>query len=174
MTKALDNAGQIQQYIAPQSVIANQLRYRIPKIQLCLLHEGFHPESLYSIGNPTDADNLLLPLRMAAEEHFVSLHLNARNQLIGLHEVSHGTLSSSLVHPREVFKAAFVANSYAILVCHNHPSGAKILPSPDDLSVTDQLLKSGRIVGIPLIDHLIVGPNQEAYSIRANFPELWD
>lgn len=112
---------------------------------------------------------------MACEEHFVSLHLNAKNEVIGLHEVSHGTLSASLVHPREVFKAALIANSYAILVCHNHPSGSQIMPSPEDIDTTRQLIEAGKFMGVNVIDHLIIGPGslEDWYSLREQHPELW-
>jgi DNA repair protein RadC len=113
---------------------------------------------------------------MACEEHFVSLHLNANNQVIGVHEVSHGTLSASLVHPREVFKAALIANSFAILVCHNHPSGSELMPSADDMVTTRQLVEAGRFMGVNVIDHLIIGPgvDHHCYSLRERHPDLWN
>ncbi len=159
--------------MAKKPTLSRRLSYRLPRIRLCLVHEGMSPEALIPIATPSDAEELLEPLRHVPEEHFVSLHLNAKNEVIGLHEVSHGTLASSLVHPREVFKAALVANSYAILVCHNHPSGSRVKPSPEDLSTTRQLLRAGKILGVNVIDHLIFSPNQSAYSLRENHPEIW-
>ncbi len=153
--------------------LSSKLSYRLPRIRLALVHEQMSPENLYPIKTPGDVEELLEPLRHVPEEHFVSLHLNAKNEVIGLHEVSHGTLASSLVHPREVFKAALVANSYAILVCHNHPSGSRVKPSPEDFDTTRQLLRAGRILGVNLIDHLIMSPNQNAYSLRENHPDIW-
>jgi len=137
------------------------------------VHENLNPDSLVPIQSPGDVEDLLRPLRHATEEHFVSLHLNAKHEVVGLHEVSHGTLSTSLVHPREVYKAALVANSYAILVCHNHPSGSVLKPSREDIDTTEQLIEASRVLGVGLLDHLILGPEQEAYSIRENHPELW-
>src|SRR4029450_9037212 len=107
-----------------QNIIAKRLRYRLPRIKLCLVQEGLKASELHALNSPEDAEELLEPLRHATEEHFVSLHLNARNEITGLHEVSHGTLASSLVHPREVFKAALIGNSFAIVVCHNQPPGS--------------------------------------------------
>lgn len=153
--------------------LATRLRYRLPSIKLCLVHEGLNISNLHAIHAPSDAADYLEPLRYASEEHFVSVHLNAKHEIIGLHEVSHGTLTASLVQPREVFKAALLANSYAIIVCHNHPSGALLLPSPEDLQVTRQLVRSGKILGVQVLDHLIFSPNQEVYSIRESHPELW-
>jgi DNA repair protein RadC len=155
--------------------LAAQLSYGVPKIRLALVREGDKRGKRFAISTPTDAAQFLGPLRHAPEEHFVSLHLNAKNEVIGLHEVSHGTLSSSLVHPREVFKAALLGNSFAILVCHNHPSGATIAPSKEDLETTKQLLSAGKILGVAVIDHLIVGADEGAhvYSVRENHPAFW-
>ncbi len=151
------------------------MKYKVPMMRLCLVHEGRSPEQALEITTPEDAVKLLRPLKLAAEEKFVSLHLNAKNQVLGIHEVSHGTLSSSLVHPREVFKAALIANSYAILVAHNHPSGAPLVPSEEDLKTTEQLLNSGRLLGVCVIDHLIVGPaNNSFYSLREHHGHLWN
>ena len=157
--------------------LESQLTYRIPRIKLALVKEKSSPGPRFAIRTPTDVAQFLEPLKRASEEHFVSVHLNAKNEVIGLHEVSHGTLSSSLVHPREVFKAAIIANSYAIIVCHNHPSGSGITPSKEDLDTTKQLLRAGRILGVAVIDHLIVGPtsnDDSVYSLRENHPMLWD
>jgi DNA repair protein RadC len=153
--------------------LAAQLKYKLPTLKLALVHESRDYTPLYPLRTPEDAAALLEPLRHAPEEHFVSLHLNAKHEVIGLHEVSHGTISSSLVHPREVFKAALLANSYAILVCHNHPSGSSISPSGEDIETTNQLLEAGTMLGVHVIDHLIMGPNQDVYSLRENHPELW-
>jgi DNA repair protein RadC len=121
---------------------------------------------------------ILHPLKAASEEHFVSVHLNSKNEVLGVHEVSHGTLSTSLVHPREVFKAALLANSFAIVVCHNHPSGASISPSKDDYLTTRQLVRAGSLLGVSLVDHVIVGPSSGRaggfFSFRENHPDLWN
>jgi DNA repair protein RadC len=152
--------------------LESRLKYRLPKIRLCLVNER-HPYDMYVVRTPKDAAFLLDPLRHKAEEHFVSLHLNAKHEVIGLHEVSHGTLNSSLVHPREVFKAALLANTHAILVCHNHPSGSDLSATQEDIDVTRQLLGAGKVIGIPVLDHLIIGPVHEVFSIREHHPRLW-
>jgi DNA repair protein RadC len=161
--------------VADQS-IARKMRYAVPRIKLLLVHETI-PNSgrKATIKSPHDAARLLTPLKHAAEEVFVSIHLNAKNEVMGLHEVSRGTLSASLVHPREVFKAAILANSYAILVCHNHPSGAAVQPSSEDMDTTKQLVEAGKLLGVNVVDHLIVGPRSRDYfySIRENHPALW-
>lgn len=154
--------------------IVKRLNYRLPVLKLCLVREGAGRRTI-SIKTPADAARYLSPLAMACEEHFVSVHLNAKHEVIGVHEVSHGTLSASLVHPREVFKAAIIANSYAILVCHNHPSGAVLRPSLEDMETTRQLVEAGKFMGVNVIDHLIIGPGavDDWYSLREKHPDIW-
>ena len=156
-----------------QNSLKSKLRYRVPRLRLCLVEDGRKQKNLYPIRTALDAASLFDPLKLAAEELFVSLHLNARHEVIGVHEVSHGTVSASLVHPREVFKAALLANSHAIIVCHNHPSGSRLLASREDLSTTAQLLKAADVLGVAILDHLIVGRGSQVYSIRENHPGLW-
>jgi len=167
--------------------LSTLLDYQIPRLKLCLVKEdGNQKPPFPAIKSAVDAANLLRPLHFAPEEHFVSLHLNTKFEVIGLHEVSHGTLSASLVHPREVFKAALVANSYAILVCHNHPSGARLAPSKEDFETTKQLIAAGKVLGVSVLDHLILGLTSrnkaekndrehfEIFSFRENHPDIWD
>lgn len=91
-------------------------------------------------------------------EVFCILCLNAKNEPTAIHLVSIGTLNASLVHPRETFKLAILANSSAIIACHNHPSGEDN-PSPEDVKVTERLRDSGNLLGIDLLDHIILGHN---------------
>jgi DNA repair protein RadC len=87
-------------------------------------------------------------------ERFIVFWLNTCNKVVGFEIVSEGTLNSSLVHPREVFRGAIVATSASIIVAHNHPSGNPD-PSQEDLAITKQLIESGKILGIPVYDHII-------------------
>ena len=105
------------------------------------------------------------------EEHFVTFHLDAKFQVIGYNEVSKGTVSASLVHPREVFKAALLSNSTAIICAHNHPSGI-VKPSNEDIETTKTLIRAGEILGVQVLDHVIVG-GADLYSLRENRPEIW-
>jgi len=93
----------------------------------------------------------------AAQETFIVLTINARNRLIDMHLVSMGTIDSCLVHPREVFRPAITDGASSIIVSHNHPSGV-LVPSSEDIRTTRQLVRSGRIIDIPVMDHVIVGP----------------
>jgi DNA repair protein RadC len=89
-------------------------------------------------------------------EVFAILCVTTKHRVIAYHEVSRGTLDSTLVHPREIFKAVLLANAAAIVAAHNHPSGDPT-PSPDDLELTHRLAAAGDVLGIPLLDHIIIG-----------------
>ena len=90
------------------------------------------------------------------KEHFVALLLNARHQLIRMSPIAIGSLSATLVHPRELFKEAIAASAAAIIVAHNHPSGDPA-PSEHDVQLTARLREAGALLGIEVLDHLIVG-----------------
>ena len=95
-------------------------------------------------------------LRDESAEVFAILCLTTKHRVIAYHEVSRGTLDSTIVHPREVFKAALLANSAAIMAAHNHPSGDPT-PSPEDVDLTRRLAAAGELIGIPLLDHIVIG-----------------
>ena len=116
---------------------------------------------------PQDVADFLMPrLRYAAKEQFVVILLNNKNKVIGTEVVSEGSLSSSIVHPREVFAPAILHHAAAIMAAHNHPSGDP-KPSIEDEEVTRQLLRSGKVLGIPMIDHVIIGDGNY-YSFLEN------
>jgi DNA repair protein RadC len=91
--------------------------------------------------------------------------LNTKNYITGTQLVSRGTLNASLIHPREVFRGAILANAYAIILVHNHPSGNPE-PSNADKQVTKQIRSSADIIGIELLDHVIIGTNGNYFSFR--------
>lgn len=97
-------------------------------------------------------------------EVFYRIDLSGKNIVVGCEEVSRGTLSSTLVHPREVFKGALLSNASSILVCHNHPS-ADPTPSPEDLALTERLYRSGKLLGIELTDSVIIADGRY-HSLR--------
>ena len=116
---------------------------------------------------PQDVADFLMPrLRYAAKEQFVVILLNGKNKVIGTEVVSEGSLSSSIVHPREVFAPAILHHAAAIMVAHNHPSGDP-KPSTEDQEVTRLLARSGMVLGIPMIDHVIIGDGNY-YSFLEN------
>ena len=91
-------------------------------------------------------------------EKFLSVMLNAQNQIIGIDEVSVGSLTATVVHPREVFKSAILANAAAIILVHNHPSG-NLNPSKEDKEVTEKIKKAAEILNINFLDHIIITKN---------------
>ncbi|GAE93031.1 DNA repair protein RadC [Gracilibacillus boraciitolerans JCM 21714] len=95
-------------------------------------------------------------MRYLKQEHFVALFLDTKNKVIHKETVFIGSLNASIVHPREVFRIAIKKASGSIIVCHNHPSGDPI-PSNEDVQVTKRLKESGKMIGIEVLDHIIIG-----------------
>ena len=117
------------------------------------------------IDGPADIHRILAPLlRDADREHFYVLLLSTKNHVLAVELVSVGSLSASIVHPREVFKPAIVKSAAAIVVAHNHPSGL-LDPSPEDTAFTDRLQRAGELLGIRLLDHVIVA-NGDFLSLK--------
>jgi DNA repair protein RadC len=104
-----------------------------------------------------------LGLHEKAGEEFYSLYLNTKHQVIGIEMISKGTLNSSLVHPREVFKGALLANAHAVILAHNHPSGF-VEPSTADKMVTENLVKAGKLLEVQVLDHVIIGSKGGYFS----------
>lgn len=100
----------------------------------------------------------------SSTEEFVVLILDSKNKLIALETISVGTINSTIVHPREVFKGAIKRSANAIILVHNHPSGDPT-PSEEDIKITRRLAEVGQIVGIQVLDHIIVGKNRHV-SLR--------
>lgn len=113
--------------------------------------------SEYKILKSFDAANLVMSeMSSLKQEHLMEILLNTKNIVICVRDISVGSLNSSIVHPREVFCEAIKKNSASIIICHNHPSGDPS-PSSEDLSITYRLKECGKILGINLLDHLIIG-----------------
>ena len=109
------------------------------------------------ISSPADVEGLLRGrIANLDRENFVAVLLNTKNEVVENPTISVGTLSSSLVHPREVFKPAIRASAAGIVLAHNHPSG-KVEPSREDREVTRRLVEASEIIGIEVLDHVILG-----------------
>ncbi|MFT8322226.1 MAG: DNA repair protein RadC [Bacillus sp. (in: firmicutes)] len=114
----------------------------------------------YCIRSPEDAAKYMMnEMRFLTQEHFVCLYLNTKNQVMHKQTVFIGSLNASIVHPREVYKEAFRRSAASIICLHNHPSGDPS-PSREDIEVTKRLVECGKIIGIELLDHLIIGENK--------------
>ena len=107
----------------------------------------------------------VLELHEQAEEVFYILTLNTKNEINGIFEVSRGSLSASIVHPREVFKRALLQNASGIILLHNHPSGDPT-PSEEDLDITNRLIEAGDLLGIRVLDHLVIGDESNYISFK--------
>lgn len=121
-----------------------------------------------------DGNRLTMPEQAAAafcslvgnpdREFFVALLVDGKNRITALHLVSQGSLNQSIVHPRETFKSALLANAAAVILCHNHPSG-DLLPSREDREITRRLKEAGELLGVRVLDHVIVNTDSgESYS----------
>ena len=133
------------------------------KYRLELVKEESHKYEVETIIScPKDIYEVLTKvcrIQCNAEEVFILITLNTKNIVTGYFEVHRGTINSSLVHPREVFKRALLNNARYIMVAHNHPSGDPN-PSKEDIQITERLKEAGNLLGINLLDHIIVGDDK--------------
>jgi len=109
------------------------------------------------IRSPQDGADLLMPeLRHAPQEYFKALFLNTKNEVLKIKTITIGSLDSSLITPRELFREAISSNSASVIIAHNHPSGDPT-PSMEDITVSKRLIQSGEMIGIDVLDHIIIG-----------------
>src|SRR5499433_3566831 len=136
----------------------------IPIYRVSLVREGRLPYAQERIRSAAIASTILHTyLADVDREHFVILLLDQKNQVIGIHTVSMGSLTASVVHPREVFKPAILSNAASILCGHNHPSG-DCQPSKEDRALTTRLVEAGKLLGIAVLDHIIIGGEEGDFS----------
>lgn len=113
----------------------------------------------YKISMPSDVADLLIPeMRFLKKEHLIVVLLNTKNIVIQKETISIGSLNSSIVHPQQVFIPAIRKSAASIVIAHNHPSGDP-QPSSEDINVTHRLKECGKLLGIDLLDHIIIGNN---------------
>lgn len=120
------------------------------------------------VSSPQSANSIIqavLDLESKTEENFGILTLNTKNDVVGVHSLTRGSLNSCIVHPREVFKAAILNNAATIICFHNHPSGDPT-PSPEDIEMTKRLIEAGNIIGIEVLDHVITGHEGRFVSLK--------
>lgn len=117
------------------------------------------PETAYNIINE------VMEFETLTKEHFVIATLNSKNNVMGIHVIHIGSLNASIVHPREVYQQAILNNAASIVCYHNHPSGDPS-PSNEDKLVTKKLVEAGKILGIELMDHIVVGSNGRFVSLK--------
>jgi DNA repair protein RadC len=121
-----------------------------------------------AISSPQDVADIFIPiLRDEQQEHFIVVCLNSANKIIKYETVFIGSLSSTTVHPREIFKRAIDNNSANIILIHNHPSG-NIEPSEEDKKLTKKLIEAGKLLEIQIFDHIIIGNNSYSSFVERN------
>lgn len=139
---------------------------RINVISLKIVKEGSILYDVRRLSTPSEAAGLGKRfLEDLDREQVIVCCLDNKNQPVSINVVSVGTLNSSLVHPREVFKTAILSNAASIILFHNHPSGDPE-PSQEDINITTRIKDAGEILGIELLDHIIIGSNGEFRSLK--------
>ncbi|MCT2537953.1 DNA repair protein RadC [Aquibacillus koreensis] len=129
-------------------------------IELGKRMQKYKPQEKYVIRSPEDgADYVMEEMRILKQEHFVVLFLNTKNQVIHRQTIFIGSLNASIVHPREIFREAVKRSAASIICAHNHPSGDPS-PSQEDIHVTKRLLECGKMIGIEVLDHLVIGDHK--------------
>ncbi len=133
--------------------------------------QALPPERL-PLESPEAAVTYLTPdLMWEAQEHFAVLMLDVKNRPMATRVITIGTATETLAHPREIFREVIRTGATRAIVAHNHPSGS-VMPSPEDLVLTQQLLQGAQVLGLPLLDHLILGGGQ--FTSLRQTTELWD
>lgn len=147
--------------------IARSRTYEIHGLRISLVREpGVKLSERPVLRTPGEAASLFAQyIGESDREQFVIALLTIRHRVIGLNTVSVGCLTSSLVHPREVFKPAILASAAALILAHNHPSGDPE-PSAEDVALTRRLASAGTLLGIQILDHLVIGEAGRFVSLK--------
>ena len=139
---------------------------RVNIVSIKMVKDGSILYEERKVSSPTDAAKIARRFLMDSDrEQLIVICLDTKNQPTAINTVSIGSLNSSLVHPREVFKPAILSNSASIIISHNHPSG-ETCPSSEDISITTRIKEAGKILGIELLDHIIIGSDERYVSIK--------
>lgn len=139
---------------------------RVNIVSLRMVKEGSILYEVRRISSPTEAAGLGRKfLEETDREQVIVCCLDTKNQPVSMNIVSIGTINSSLVHPREVFKTAILSNAASIILFHNHPSGDPE-PSTEDTTITRRIKEAGTLMGIELLDHVIIGSEGRFYSMK--------
>ena len=138
--------------------------YRIPAVRLSMVRDGSVLAERNVITQSAQAATLCrLIIGQNDREELLALLLDAKHKVSAVHSVSVGSLTFSIVHPREAFKAAILSNAAALIIAHNHPSGDPT-PSREDRELTAPLKECGVLLGIHILDHVVLGDGERYYS----------
>ena len=139
---------------------------RINIVSIKMVREGSMLYNIRKISSPRDALDLGRQfIQDSDREELIACCLDTKNQPTSINVVSIGSLNSSIVHPREVFKVAILSNAASIILFHNHPSGDPT-PSSEDINVTNRLKEVGKLIGIDVIDHIVIGSENSYCSLK--------
>lgn len=156
--------------VVPCSVRDTRHADAVPRYRVVLVKESGAHAGDVRISDSQKAHQFLAPLFDGLDrEHFLVVGLDAKHAVIGINTVSIGSLTLSIVHPREVFKPLLLMNASAVLLAHNHPSGDPI-PSQEDRALTRRLKEGGELLGITVLDHVVLGEGR--YYSFADHQEL--
>lgn len=148
---------------------------KVTLVRVQTVKEKTYTYEFRKVNSPQSARDLFAKLDFfvnSDREMFLVASLNTKNEPTQIEVVSIGSLNSSIVHPREVFKSAIIANASSIICAHNHPSG-DLTPSNEDIEVTKRLVDAGKLLGINVLDHIIMNDEGEYKSIREIHPHIF-
>ena len=133
------------------------MSYRLPRYRVALVREGSANTDKKTVHSPEDVHNIIAAeYADAVVETAMMLALDTKNKVIGIFEISRGSVNASIIHPRDIFQRAILVNAASVILAHNHPSGDPT-PSPEDVALTKKLAEAGRVMDITVLDHVIVG-----------------
>lgn len=144
------------------------MKRKIDVVSLKMLKEKNLEYTFETVKKPVNAVKLVKELIGEVDrEYVVVLNLNTKLEPNSIEICGIGSLSESMIHPREIFKSAVLSSAGGIIMVHTHPSGS-VEPSPDDILTTQRIRSAGEILGIPLLDHIIIGDGASYYSLSEN------
>lgn len=114
------------------------------------------------ITSPEQIWEMFSYLRRETKEYFIAAHVDGKNRIVCIDQISVGSLNQSIVHPRETFKSALLSSAAAIILIHNHPTGDPT-PSREDMEITRRLKEAGELLGIKVLDHIIIGDTYTSF-----------
>lgn len=124
------------------------------------LPEYINPKT--RITSPEQIWEMFSYLRRETKEYFIAAHVDGKNRIVCIDQISVGSLNQSIVHPRETFKSALLSSAAAIILIHNHPTGDPA-PSREDMEITRRLKEAGELLGIKVLDHIIIGDSYTSF-----------
>ena len=143
------------------------MAYRLPRYRVALVREGSCLSEQKTIRSPDDVFAIIsLDYENAVVETAMMLALDTKNKVIGVFNISTGSLNASIIHPRDVFQRAILSNAASVILVHNHPSGDPS-PSSEDVELTKKLAAAGKLLDIDVLDHVVIGAGQYV-SLKEN------